>query len=123
MIDSKTHSPGVGAAVVLVTVLVGVRVRGDVAVGVVVPPGSITNLKLAESTTFPSTSAVTVKMYSVGVGAGSRNWSTAIGLNWTLPTRKGSTMTSVLGDDLRFGHYAPAIAGVRYVFGLGADRF
>jgi CSLREA domain-containing protein len=31
--------------------------------------------------------------------------------------------SGVYGDDLRFGHYAPAIAGVRYVFGLGADRF
>jgi len=31
--------------------------------------------------------------------------------------------TVIVGDDLRFGHYAPAIAGVRYVFGLGADRF
>jgi hypothetical protein len=28
-----------------------------------------------------------------------------------------------IGDDLRFGHYAPAIAGARYVFGLGSDRF
>jgi SEC-C motif len=27
------------------------------------------------------------------------------------------------GDDLRFGHYASAIAGARYVFGLGSDRF
>ncbi|MBM3130280.1 MAG: hypothetical protein FJ009_16845 [Chloroflexi bacterium] len=27
------------------------------------------------------------------------------------------------GDDLRFGHYAPAIAGARYAFGFGLDRF
>ncbi|MBM3130068.1 MAG: hypothetical protein FJ009_15775 [Chloroflexi bacterium] len=29
----------------------------------------------------------------------------------------------LLGDDLRFGHYAPAIAGARYAFGFGLDRF
>jgi len=28
-----------------------------------------------------------------------------------------------VGDDLRFGHYAPAIAGARYAFGFGLDRF
>ena len=27
------------------------------------------------------------------------------------------------GDDLRFGHYAPAIAGARYPFRFGSDRF
>jgi peptide/nickel transport system substrate-binding protein len=51
-------------------------------------------------------------------------WAAEVG-KWVKSVEKVDDLTVKinLGDDLRFGHYAPAAAGARYSFGFGAARF